>query len=277
MMTNSKTNNMAGVIAKEGYETRVALKALERAGKCPNLHGHVHEFMFCDKYNFNPEHFLNGEHAQLTKSATAKMKDVIMMKGGKVIGHAQLKDTSSVSGAVKTVKQIKAGKYVKTRMMGTEETVAKIAGKTSQPVQSTGISSETTTRIAGKALGNMPTLGMVKSAAKSGGLAGAAFGAGIEAISSGIDYLDGKKDFDDVVIDVGAAAIKGGVTGAGSAVAGTAAAGLAGSVISTAAATGVGTAFAGTTIGAATILAGPVVVGAIATIAVGGLISSIFD
>ena len=276
MKANSKTNNMAGVIAKEGYEARVALQALERAGKCPNLHGHVHEFMFCDKYNFNPEHFLNGEHAQLTKSATAEMKDIIMMKGGKVIGHAQLKDTSSLSGAAKTVKQIKAGKYAKTRVMGTEETFAKIAGKTSQPVHSSGISSETTSRIAGKALGNT-TLGMVKSAAKSGGLAGAAFGAGIEAISSGIDYLDGKKEFDDVVIDVGAAAIKGGVTGAGSAVAGTVAAGWAGSAISTVAATGVGSAFAGTTIGAATILAGPVVVGAIATIAVGGLISSIFD
>lgn len=277
MMTNSKTNNMAGAIAKEGYEARVALQALERAGKCPNLHGHVHELIFCDKYNFTPEHFLNGEHAQLTKSVTAKMKDVVMTKGGKVIGHAQLKDTSSLSGAAKTARQINAGKYSKTRVFGTEETFAKVAGKTNQPIHSSGISSETTTRIASKALGNMPTLGMVKSAAKSGGLAGAAFGAGIEAISSGIDYLDGKKDFDDVVIDVGVAAVKGGVTGAGSAAAGTIAAGIAGSAISTVAATGVGTAVASTTIGAATIVAGPVIVGAIATIAVGSIISSIFD
>ena len=238
-MENCKVNNMTGAIIKEGYEARVALQALERAGKCPNLHGHVHELMFCDKYNFNPKHFLNGEHAQLTKSATAKMKDVIMTKGNKIIGHAQLKDTSSLSGAAKTARQMNAGHYSKTRVFGTEETFAKVAGKTHQQMHSTGISSETTSRIAGKALGNMPTLGMVKSAAKSGGIAGAAFGAGIEAISSGMDYLDGKKELDDVVIDVGAAAIKGGVTGAGSAAAGSLAAGLAGSAISTVAATSI--------------------------------------
>ena len=85
MMANSKTNNMAGVIVKEGYEARVALQALERAGKNKNLHGHVHELMFCDKYNFNPEHFLNGEHAQLTKSATAEMKDVIRENAARII------------------------------------------------------------------------------------------------------------------------------------------------------------------------------------------------
>ena len=277
MMANSKINNMAGSVAKEGYEARVALQALERAGKCPNLHGHVHELMFCDKYNFNPEHFLSGEHAQLTKSATATMKDVLMTKGGKVIGHAQLKDTSSLSGAAKTVRQMNAGHYSKTRVFGTEETFTKVVGKTHQPIHSSGISSETTSRIASKALGKMPTLGMVQTAAKSGGIAGAAFGAGIEAISSGIDYLDGKKDFDDVVIDVGAAAVKGGVTGAGSAAAGSIAAGLAGSAISTAAATSAGTAIASTTIGAATIIAGPVIIGAVTTVVVGSIISSFFD
>ena len=35
--------NMTGTVAKEGYEASVGARALARAGKCPNLKGHVHE------------------------------------------------------------------------------------------------------------------------------------------------------------------------------------------------------------------------------------------
>ena len=192
-MSRQEKVNMANVAVREGYEASVGLRALERAGNCPQLKGHVHEIMFCDKYNINPQNIIQGNHAALTKSATAQMKDVIMTNNGRIVGHAQLKDTVSASGLRKTAEQIKSGHYNKTSIFGTEETAAKLAGKVHQKVHSSGISSETTTRIANKALGKIPTMKALGATAKSGGIAGAAFSAGIEAISSISDVVNGKK------------------------------------------------------------------------------------
>ena len=266
-----------GAMLNEAYEAATALRALERAGANPQLKGIVHEIMFCDKYNANPWNFIQGNHAALTQSTTAQMRDVVMTNGGKVVGHAQLKDTISPSGIRKTIDQINGGHYGKTTIYGTDETTRQVAGKVTQRVRSSGISSNTTSRIADKALGRMPTMSALGAAARSGGAAGAAIGAGIEAISSIGDVIDGRKDFGDAVIDVGGAAVKGGITGAGSAMAGSAAAGLAGSAVSAAVATGAGSAIAGTAIGAAAVAAAPVAVGIAAACVVGSFISSIFD
>lgn len=276
------SKNMSGSVIKEGYEAGVAIRALNRAGQCPQLKGHVHEIMFCDRYNLDPVNLIKGNHAQLTKSNTAIMKDIIGMdSNGKVIMHAQLKDTVSASGAAKTAKQILSKHYSKTKVYGTEETVGKvakkIAGKTNQQINSSGISSETTRRVADKALGNMPTAATLGTAAKAGGVAGAAVGAGLEAVSSIIDVVDGKKDVGDAVIDIAGAGLKGGVTGAASAAAGSAAAGVAGVTIASATSTAVGGALAATTIGAAAVAAAPVAIGFAAACAVGGFISSLFD
>ncbi|WP_417084064.1 hypothetical protein [Megasphaera sp.] len=274
--------NMTGTVAKEGYEASVGARALARAGKCPNLKGHVHEQIFCDKFNMNPRNILEGNHAQLTKSTTAKMKDVVVLnKKGQVVKHFQLKDTTSSSGVAKTSKQIIEKHYGKTKVMGTEETAKKvadkIANKTNQKIHSTNISTKTTTRIADKALGKMPTAAALRSAAKSGGVSGAVFGAGIEAVSSVIDVVDGKKDVDDAVIDIAGAGIKGGVTGAAAAAAGSAAAGAAGAAVAAVTGTTVGGALAATTVGAATVVAAPVVIGFAAACAVGSFISDLFD
>ena len=276
-MKNQKKVNMTNVVAREGYEAGTALRALNRAGNCPQLKGHVHEIMFCDKYNANPLNIIQGNHAQLTKSATAQMKDIVIMKGGRVTGHAQLKDTISQSGLRKTAEQIRNGHYNKTTIFGTEETAAKLAGKVPQKVHSSGISSETTSRIANKALGKMPTTSALGVAAKSGGIAGAAIGAGVEAISSVKDVLEGKKDVGDALIDVGGAAAKGGIVGSATSVAGATVAGLTGSAVSAAVGTSAGAAIAGTAIGATAIAAAPVVAGFAAACAVGSFISSLFD
>lgn len=61
------------------------------------------------------------------------------------------------------------------------------------------------------------------SAAKSGGTAGAAVGAGLEAFSSISDWLDGEKSIGEVAADVAVADVKGGVTGGVSGAIGTAA------------------------------------------------------
>lgn len=240
-----KQLGFGGIFAREGYEAVTGLRALERAGQNPQLKGIVHELMFCDRYNANPLNIISGNHAALTQSTTARMRDVVMTNGGKIVGHAQLKDTVSASGGRKTIEQIRSGHYNKTAIFGTEETTRQVAGKVSQNVRSSGISSETTSRIAGKALGRMPKSGVLGAAARSGGASGAIFGAGVEAISSAIDVVQGKKKVGDALIDVGGAAVKGGIAGAGSAVAGSAAA--------------------------------PVAVGFAAACAVGSFISSFFD
>lgn len=263
---------VAGMM-KEGYEAKVGLEALNRAGKCPQLKGIVHEVMFKDKFNVDPAHLLKGEQAVLTKSPTAQMKDIVVMKGNKVVGSMQLKDTVSNAGVRKTVEQIKNGHYNKTAVYGTKETAEKIAGRVSQKVHSTGISSETTKRIADKALGHMPTADALAGAAKSGGLFGGAVGAGIEAVSSLADVMDGEKDLDEAVVDVAAAGVKGAAVGAVGSTVGSLAAGAAGSAASAAAATGIGSTVAGTAIGGMAIAAAPVAAGLAAAALAGSLLT----
>ena len=255
-------------MAREGYDVKVGAEALKRAGKCKNLKGHVHEILFKDRYNADPRNIIAGRHAELTKSTTARMKDVIIKKNGKVVGHAQLKDVTSKEGIAKTVKQINSGKYAKTRVYGT---AAKMAGKTNQTVYSDGISTETTTRIANKALGKMPSLKNLHAAGKAGGVAGAAIGAGIEAVSSIKAMIDGDKSMEDTVIDVAAAGARGGATGYAGVTAGTAAAGATGSLI---AASGLGAAVGGSALGTACVTAAPLVVGFVASCWVA---SKVFD
>lgn len=279
--TNSR-NNVAGS-ASNVYEASVGMRALNRAGQNPQMKGIVQEIMYCDKYNTNMGNILNGHHMDLTKSTTAHMKDVIAKNSaGKVVGHAQLKDTISNAGVRKTVQQIKSGHYSKTRVIGTEETAAKVNKVlekcgVKQRVESSGISSKTTSRIADKTLGKMPTISTVSSAARAGGVTGAAVGAGMEAISSIGDLLEGDKSVGEAAVDVAVAGVKGGVTGAVSGAIGSAAAGATGSAIAAATTTTVGSAVAGTAVGAAAIAAAPVVAAVAAPMVVFGLLGSLFD
>lgn len=279
--TNSR-NNVAGS-ASNVYEASVGMRALNRAGQNPQMKGIVQEIMYCDKYNTNMGNILNGHHMDLTKSTTAHMKDVIAKNSaGKVVGHAQLKDTISNAGVRKTVQQIKSGHYSKTRVIGTEETAAKVNKVlekcgVKQRVESSGISSKTTSRIADKTLGKMPTISTMSSAAKAGGVTGAAVGAGMEAISSIGGWMEGDKSASEAAVDVAVAGVKGGVTGAVSGAIGSAAAGVTGSAITAATATTVGSAVAGTAVGAAAIAAAPIVAAVAAPMIVFGLLGSLFD
>lgn len=274
---NSKKKNNAGIYGKEAYEASVGVRSLMRAGKNPQLKGTVHEIMFCDKFNANPMNIFKGRSAHLTNSTTAEMKDVVIMAKGKVVGHAQLKDCVSDGGVAKTAKQINSGHYNKTKIYGTKETAKKLAGKTKQKVHSSGISSETTKRVADKALGNMPTLSALGSVAKCGGVSGAITSAGIETVSSVYGVFTGEKEIDEAAADIGYAAVKGGVTGAVSAAAGSVAAGATGAATSALASTAFGTVVAGTAGGAAVIAAAPVVAAFGVACGIGYAISSIFD
>jgi hypothetical protein len=248
--------------ASNVYEASVGARALSRAGRCPQLKGIAHEIMFCDKFNADPRALAKGWRMKLTKSTTARMKDyVVTDRAGHVVTHGQVKDTMSISGIRKTVGQILDGHYGKTKVFGTQET-AKAVNETlkrvgAKPrVKSTGISSKTTTRIADKALGNIPSFSTCMSAAKTGGMVGAAFGAGIEVVSS---ILDSDKSVEDTCEDVVCAAVKGGAVGAASGVIGAAASGVTGAAVSAAASTSVGAAVLGTGVGAVVAGAAPLV------------------
>lgn len=281
---NKKTNEMAGTVVREGYEASVCARALSRSGNNPQLKGIVHELMYCDKINAAPGNVVKGIHASLTKSPVAQMKDVIVQNpAGHIVQHAQLKDTISTAGVRKTVNQILDGHYNKTSIIGTEETAAKVnhmlasIGKKTQTVKSSGISSHTTSRIADKALGKMPTVSSLGTTLKSGGTAGMAFGAGLEAISSMYDVYKGDKNLGDAVADVTIAGIKGGVTGSISSAAGTMAAGMTGTALTAGTSTVIGSALASTAVGGVAVAAAPVVVGFAAACAVCNVISSFFD
>ncbi|MBE5395177.1 MULTISPECIES: hypothetical protein [Brevibacillus] len=229
----SKDSNQSSTVALgmiETYEAKVALEALERGGRNKNLHGVVHEILVKDKLNANPKNILSGAKAHLTQSTTAVRDDIVVKQAGQVVKRLQVKDTAqSIS---KTVKQVAEGKYNGTNLVGTKETAeafnkaAKSAGL-NKTMQSSGFSSTDTTRIAGKALGKMPTSSTVASVARSAGIAGAAISAGFTAISSGSDWLDGKISTSEYVGKVANEGVGGGISAAAGAGAATIATGVA--------------------------------------------------
>lgn len=267
--------------ASNVYDASVGARALSRAGHCPQLKGIVHEIMFCDKTNLTPGNLIRGCHMELTKSTTAKMKDVVAVnRVGHVTAHAQVKDTVSHAGVRKTVGQMMDGHYGKTKIFGTEETTKAVNDSLKRAggnprMQSTGISSKTTARIADKALGNMPSFSTCMSAAKTGGMVGAALGAGFEVVNS---ILDDSKSMEETCEDVVFAAAKGGVVGAASGVIGTAAAGVTGVAMSAAASTSVGSAILGTAVGSVAVGAAPLIASvAVPVVVLGACGESLMD
>ena len=238
MRSSNRTENKRNKIntantAKEIYEGKVIHEALSRAGKNPHLKGHIHEILIKDKMNSNPINVLKGKKAVLTKNPNATSSDIVVKKAGKIIERIQAKDTTSSGGVYKTVKQIKNGQYRNSKVLATEETTTKLSQALKnknipKPVQSSGLKTETTTRMAvkagagaGKNVGNAVkssfTSGAVSSAAKAGGAYGAIAGAGISTVSGIIDLVNGDKEFEEVAVDVVKNTAKGGISGAAAA------------------------------------------------------------
>lgn len=254
---------------KEAYEGKVAIEAVSRVGRNKNLHGIVHEVLYKDAQNVNPRNIIHGSKAVLTKSTKAVRDDVLIKNAGKVVGRAQLKDT--VPSIEKTVKQVASGKYKGTILMGTKETVgvfnsevAKAASKgvkVTQKMQSTGISSTDTARIAAKAIGGGITGKALASAARSSGVVGAAVSGGIEVVTAGRDLLSGEIEGKEFVGRVAKEATGGGLSAAAGGVA----------------ATAVTTAVAGVLAGSAAPLWVPATVGVSVAVAVGSASKSMWD
>ena len=206
-------------LGQELYEAKVGQEMLARSGRNPQGKGVVHEILFRDRLNADPRNILTGRHAQLTKSPTAVRDDLVTTQHGKVVGRYQLKDTER--SIAHTVKQSASGKYQGTQLMGTEETTKAYSAASDkqisklQTMNSTGISSRDTERIANKALGKAVSAESVLSgAAIAGKISGILSG----CISMAADLLLNDKEHNcgEIVEDAAKSAATGCVSGAAS-------------------------------------------------------------
>lgn len=262
--------HQGGVGAKTAYESSVIGRAMQRAGSNQNLKGHIHEILIKDSRN--ARNLFNGARTELTKSTTASTVDLVTIKGGKVIERIQVKDVTSQSGINKLVNQCADGKYRSAKLIGSEETTEafnKAAEKAGigKRMTSSGVSSKDTTNLAQRAgaTGSGSLGSAVGQAARTGGVAGAAIGAGVEVVRGLYDLYNGDADALEVTGRVAKAGAKGGVSGAAAGAAATAAG--AGAATAVAALGVTGGAAVAATVGA------PVV----AAIAVGYVASQAFD
>ena len=258
----------AGNVGKHLYEASVKARAIQNAGGCNNLNGHILEIMGADKTNLNP---FNGLHETLVKSRTAHAVDSVVTKGGKIVQRVQYKDTAKSIGD--TVRRVKDGQYNSVTLKGTSETAEmfnKYAEKhgIAKRMQDTGISSNTTKSLARScgAAKQVPLSQAAGMAAKSGGIIGGALSGGFSVITNTIALANGEKDTGEALGCIAKDTANGVLSGAGSAAAAT----VTGTAVASAVA---GTAIAGTALGTACVVAVPLA----AAIGVGCAISAIWN
>lgn len=209
----SETNkSVYGIgLANGTYQGSVVLRALQRAGHCRNLKGHVLEICYKDRYNMDMRNIVAGRRAFLTKSPIAIRDDLVVKQGGHVVKRFQCKDTLSNAGVQDTVKRIREGQYSGTNVVGTRETAKAVNrslekgnAKTTTRVQDSGISSKTTELIACQANGANPLkhLDLVGHHAGSMAKGGAIVGGGISIVTNGNDVIKGKQDVDEAIVHV---------------------------------------------------------------------------
>ena len=181
----------------EAYEGSVIARTVGRAGASTEngAKGIVHEVMFMDRENAKTI-FRQNTITDLTKSSTATQVDVVTMEDGAVAARYQLKDTPN--SIRNTVKQVESGKYRQAQMVGTKETVKAYEKAVSgtgitKEMKSSGISTETTSRIAQKGIApfsKKAMLGSIKQMGK-GSAVGAIVNGGIalgESIYNGDNF-----------------------------------------------------------------------------------------
>lgn len=177
-------------VGRVGYEASVMCRMQGRAGAytVKGAPGNALEIIANDKANIKNIYKLDTV-TKLTKSSTATQIDAVTMKGGKVLERIQYKDTTSIAGIQKTLKQVESGKYRQAQLKGTKETAEKFnhlareRGITKR-MDSTGISSKTTKRIGDKFTGQTPKLKSVGNAVKTSATLTAGVTAGIEIVRS---------------------------------------------------------------------------------------------
>jgi len=207
-----------GVVV-EGYYHSVAWRSVERAGRCINLKGVVHEFLFVDLHNWNPVNWAASTTAQLTKSPMASVVDVVIMKGRRVAGRLQLKDTPSASGLAKTCQQIVNNKYPSAKVVVTSNCAAEIrrrvGGKSRKTILSSRISSSTTESVAARVgINGLPRLRMAATVGRQGAIIGAIAGCVTGAVSCVRSYRRGELTISKAIQTMAKDTLVGSVSGA---------------------------------------------------------------
>jgi hypothetical protein len=186
--------------AHETFLDYVGQAAVERAGLGKQLKGVAHEVLFREQQNLSSERLLHGLKVELTTSTNARTVDAVAMSNGQVSARYQLKDLTSQAGQRDLAQRLKAGQYKSVRLVGTRET-ADIWNSSGHPrkMQASGISSDTTTRIADNQGARVPNKDLLQgnlqdighSATLAGG-AGIVFGAGAAALQNFTSLTDGE-------------------------------------------------------------------------------------
>ncbi len=228
---SEKRNNCGSWTAagRELYEGKVGVEAVARVGRNQNLKGIIHEVLVKDAFNVNPLNWIAGKTASLAKSSTAVRDDVLIRQAGKIVGRAQLKDTTA--SIYDTIRQVLSGKYRGTSLVGTKETAKAfnaiaIRKGIPQRMTSSGFSSADTGRIAIKTLGSSAgklSASAMAKLARSTGVVGAAVSGGLECILSGVKWAKGEIDGGEFAGNVARETFGGGLAAGAGAVAGTAA------------------------------------------------------
>ena len=203
---NKKTNNYGtnvGTVVIEGYDYSVASRMAGRAGSASPIggKGNALEIIYADKKNVE-NLFKSGDlRTQLTKSSTATQSDLITMNGSKVLERIQCKDTPSISGTAKTIKQVQNGQYRATQLVGTTESASVYNTKAAQNgvsklMKDSGISTKDTSRISNKFNGVPSTTGLVNAVGSASKVGGAVSGgiALVESIANGDDFAETTKN-----------------------------------------------------------------------------------
>ena len=131
--------------AVESYLDGVGQEALKRAGGGDQLKGIAQEIMFRDK--LNAKALLQGQapKAQLSPSLNDRVSDI-----HEGTARYQVKDVTSASGLRDLSRRVAGGQYEGAKLVGSPET-AQAASAHGVKVESTGISSSTTKRVADNA------------------------------------------------------------------------------------------------------------------------------
>ena len=178
--------------ARETAWDYLAQEAVRRVGRGAQLKGVIHEMAIREKRNLTVEALLLGRRTELTRSANAGTVDLVTTQNRRVVGRIQAKDCISDSCARKVQSRVATGQYRTARLVGTRETVAKFrAAGVTKPVQSSGVSSRSTTRAADNAGAKVPNRNLlvnnvidIAGCAGKAGVTGGVLGAGAEAFGS---------------------------------------------------------------------------------------------
>ncbi len=213
-------------LGRETHLDYVAKEAVSRVGRGPHLKGTIHEILFRDRQNTKLSSILRGERTELTTNPNNKTLDVLTRdRHGRVIARYQLKDTNSQGGISKVRQQAANGKYRYAKLLGTKETkkLYDKSGRGGTPpakkMGSSGISSDTNTRVADNAGANSPCKKLLAANARDiGRQAGAAaafagvVSAGATAVSELRDVREGRITKAAYAGKVAAAGAKGGLS-----------------------------------------------------------------